>query len=51
MSGALPCFDTPPVQNDLVVKDAADRNSRSLGESIAVSQVSPLKVQGSKYSR
>lgn len=30
MSGALPCFITPPVQNDLVVKDAADRSSRNL---------------------
>lgn len=30
MSGALPCFDTPPAQNDLVVKDAADRSSRNL---------------------
>lgn len=30
MSGALPCFITPPVQNDLVVKDTADRGSRNL---------------------
>lgn len=25
ISGALPCFITPPVQNDLAVKDTADR--------------------------
>lgn len=30
LPGVLPCFNAPPEQNDLVVKDAADRSNRNL---------------------
>lgn len=32
MSKDLPCFNTAPVQRDLVVRDAADLSSRNLQE-------------------
>lgn len=51
VSSALPCCNTPPVQNDLVAKDAADRSSRNLGDSIVVFRGTDVKVQESGQGR
>lgn len=52
MSGALPWFASPPVQKDLVIKDAADLSSRNLQSTWGCEKTNKAAVRrsGSFYS-